>query len=304
MPYKGSKSEIVKELIDNLPPGDHFYDLFGGGGSVAQYALLSGKYKYVHYNELDPLVFKAFSMAIAGDFQLYNRFITRDEFHALKNTDPYTALCFSFGNSFTTYLYSPFKEHWFKALHNALVLNDWTLINEIMPPGILSAWHKKYFIEWLHFNAAAAVDFYGKWYRENYDPDVIEALPEPWRLVHLERVNRLRELASLRKYFLNGRLILTNDSYDAVQLVPDAVLYCDPPYLDTGGYRFKFNHEDFYTWAGKQKNIFISEYEAPADFKLYFEINKRVLLSKDSNGKTVSEKVYTNPEFKERFILC
>ena len=47
MPYKGSKSEIVKELIDNLPPGDHFYDLFGGGGSVAQYALLSGKYKYI-----------------------------------------------------------------------------------------------------------------------------------------------------------------------------------------------------------------------------------------------------------------
>lgn len=86
--------------------------------------------------------------------------------------------------------------------------------------------------------------------------------------------------------------------------MPDAVIYCDPPYLDTGGYRFKFNHEDFYTWARKQKNIFISEYEAPADFKLYFEINKRVLLSKDSNGKTVSEKVFTNPEYKESFVLC
>lgn len=213
MPYKGSKSEIVKELIANLPPGDHFYDLFGGGGSVAQYALLSGKYRYVHYNELDPLVFKAFSMAIAGDF-------------------------------------------------------------------------------------------YGRWYRENYDPDVTEQIPEPWRLVHLERVSRLRELAILRKYFHNGRLILTNDSYDAVQLEPDAVIYCDPPYRDTGGYRFKFNHRDFYIWARKQKSIFISEYEAPADFKLYFEINKRVLLSKDSNGKTVSEKVFTNPEYKESFVLC
>lgn len=80
LPYMGSKNRIAKWIIDNLPPAEHFYDLFGGGGAISHCALLSGKYKYVHYNELNPLIVKAFTMAVNGEFKNENRWISREDF--------------------------------------------------------------------------------------------------------------------------------------------------------------------------------------------------------------------------------
>lgn len=34
MSYMGGKSRIAEWIIDNLPPAEHFYDLFGGGGAA------------------------------------------------------------------------------------------------------------------------------------------------------------------------------------------------------------------------------------------------------------------------------
>ena len=38
--YKGSKSRIAKEIIEILPSGDRFIDLFGGGGAMSHCAAL------------------------------------------------------------------------------------------------------------------------------------------------------------------------------------------------------------------------------------------------------------------------
>ena len=111
IPYMGSKNRIAKWIIDNLPPAEHFYDLFGGGGAISHCALLSGKYKYVHYNELNPLIVKAFAMAVNGEFKNENRWISREDFFKLKDTDPYVSLCFSFGNNCKCYCYSKKIEH-------------------------------------------------------------------------------------------------------------------------------------------------------------------------------------------------
>ena len=100
MPYQGSKNKLAKDIIEQIPPAEHFYDLFGGGGAITHCAVLSGKYKYVHYNEINPLVVKGFEMAINGEFNNENRWISREEFYQLKDTDPYVAICFSFGNNF------------------------------------------------------------------------------------------------------------------------------------------------------------------------------------------------------------
>lgn len=32
MPYQGSKNKLAKDIIEQMPPAEHFYDLFGGGG--------------------------------------------------------------------------------------------------------------------------------------------------------------------------------------------------------------------------------------------------------------------------------
>ena len=129
MPYQGSKNKLAKDIIEQMPPAEHFYDLFGGGGAITHCAVLSGKYKYVHYNEINPLVVKGFEMAINGEFNNENRWISREEFYRLKDTDPYVAICFSFGNNLVDYLYGKDVEPIKKALHYARVLNNQSLLD-------------------------------------------------------------------------------------------------------------------------------------------------------------------------------
>ena len=84
MPYMGSKNQIAKWVIEHLPKKENLYDLFGGGGAITHCACESGKFKRVIYNELDPLTFKAFDMAIHGKFNNENRWISREDFNKLK----------------------------------------------------------------------------------------------------------------------------------------------------------------------------------------------------------------------------
>ena len=130
IPYKGSKNKIAKNIIAQLPSATHFYDLFGGGGAITHCALLSGKYKYVHYNEFNPLVFKAFKMAINGEFKDETRWISKEDFEKLKDTDPYVACCYSFGNNFKTYAYNKEREPFKKAVHYSIFFNDNSLLKE------------------------------------------------------------------------------------------------------------------------------------------------------------------------------
>ena len=130
IPYKGSKNKIAESIIAQLPPAKHFYDLFGGGGAMTHCALLSGKYEVVHYNELNPLVFKAFKMAINGEFKNENRWISKEDFERLKDTDPYVACCFSFGNDFKTYCYAIDREPFKKAVHYSIFFDDDSLLKE------------------------------------------------------------------------------------------------------------------------------------------------------------------------------
>ena len=130
MPYQGSKNKLAKDIIEQMSPAEHFYDLFGGGGAITHCAVLSGKYKYVHYNEINPLVVKGFEMAINGEFNNENRWISREEFYQLKDTDPYVAICFSFGNNLVDYLYGKDIEPIKKALYYSRVFNDDSLIEE------------------------------------------------------------------------------------------------------------------------------------------------------------------------------
>ena len=129
IPYKGSKNKIAESIIAQLPPAKHFYDLFGGGGAMTHCALLSGKYEFVHYNELNPLVFKAFKMALNGEFKDETRWISKEDFERLKDSDPYVACCYSFGNDFKTYAYGKNCELFKKAVHYSIVFNDNSLLN-------------------------------------------------------------------------------------------------------------------------------------------------------------------------------
>ena len=59
------------------------------------------------------------------------------------------------------------------------------------------------------------------------------------------------------------------DSYENLDFI-NALIYCDPPYQGTSGYKTgAFDHDRFFEWCRQQakKNIvFVSEYNAPDDF--------------------------------------
>lgn len=64
------------------------------------------------------------------------------------------------------------------------------------------------------------------------------------------------------------------DSYENLNFT-NALIYCDPPYQGTSGYKTgAFNHEHFFEWCRQQakKNIvFVSEYNAPDDFECVWQ---------------------------------
>ena len=195
MPYMGSKNSIAQKIVDFLPKAEHFYDLFGGGGAITHCALLSGKYKYVHYNELNPLVYKGFQMAINGEFKNEKRWISREDFNALKDSDPYVAICFSFGNNLKAYLYDKKIEPLKKALHYAICFHDYSELEKI---GIRIP-HK--------FNT------------RNQITNVIKKYINANRLEleNLERLERL-EMQNLESLGRLQNLELTNLSYNDVKI--------------------------------------------------------------------------------------
>lgn len=121
IPYKGSKNRIAEDIIDFLPSGNTLVDLFGGGGAITDCASKSGKWEKIIYNELDVLPYTCFLKALRGEFDNEIRWISREDFYRLKDTDCYAACCFSFGNDFKTYAYSKTIEPLKKKYHEVIM---------------------------------------------------------------------------------------------------------------------------------------------------------------------------------------
>ncbi|MBO6301612.1 MAG: phage major capsid protein [Ruminiclostridium sp.] len=117
MPYKGSKTELADRIIDILPAGDVLVDAFGGGGAITDCAARSGKWEQVIYNEFEPLIYNGFCKAINGEYANETRWISREDFFRLKDTDPYAAICFSFCCNLKNYAYAPEIERFKRHLH-------------------------------------------------------------------------------------------------------------------------------------------------------------------------------------------
>ena len=86
---------------------------------------------------------------------------------------------------------------------------------------------------------------------------------------------------------------LFSGDYKDLTIPENSLIYCDPPYKNTTGYGYHFNHEEFYVWC-KDKvkeghKVFVSEYEAP--FELAWSKQVNVTLNKNQVIKKV-EKLY------------
>lgn len=65
-------------------------------------------------------------------------------------------------------------------------------------------------------------------------------------------------------------------SYEDLSSVTNSLIYCDPPYQSTTGYKTgAFDHDKFFAWCREMKakgnSVFVSEYNAPEDFELVWQ---------------------------------
>ena len=131
LPYKGSKNKLAERIVRLLPKRTHLIDLFCGGCAVSHAALLMGKYEHIHINDINWMCPTLFIDALNGKYNDENRWISREDFFRLKDTDPYVAVVWSFGNNLHTYLYSKEIEPLKKAIHYAMFFSDYSLGKEL-----------------------------------------------------------------------------------------------------------------------------------------------------------------------------
>lgn len=328
--YMGSKNKIVKALILQLPSAKYFVDLFAGGCAMTHGAMLSGKYERFITNDISDAP-SLFQRAIKGEFRDEKRWISRDDFFALKDSDAYVRYIWSFGNKGAHYLYSkeiePYKKaFWeFAVFKNPEPLRAYGFnVDELL--DLPTSYERRIaFRQYLakmpfivkkgsHFYYKASEKYKG--FDNNTMLDHLASLERLESLQNLESLERLQSLQSLQRLeSLEGleslerleRLEIHQGCYKEVELPEpsECVIYCDPPYINSEGYhkqtlkngKTSFNHSEFYDYveslARRGYKVFISEYEMPKDrFKSVFSVAKRQQLHHLGAGAIKQEHLF------------
>ena len=286
LPYQGSKRCIATRIVDLFPAAQTLVDVFAGGCAVTHAALLSGKFDKIIANDLSDAP-QLFYYCVKYGVPEKPRWVSREDFFALKDRDPLIRYCYSFKNDGRSYLYSRDIEPLKRAAHRAVVDGDCSLLPDgILEPvrdalsGVLGT-HERYLC-------------YMRTIRElnkgRFDLQHLE------RLQHSERLQRLARLQHLQHLEHSERLVTSRRDYRALYIPDNAVVYCDPPYANTAGYDIGFDHRAFYAWCravGKRYPLFVSEYWMPSDFRCVAEFTVRALAGAKTNAQTRVEKIFT-----------
>lgn len=248
MPYQGSKRRFAELILKHIPSAEHFYDMFAGGCALSDCALKSGKFRYVHGNDItDSALF--FKDVIQGVLPDMREFVTRKEFYAKKDEDAFIRTVWSFGSDCRTYLYSSKREDIFRRIHEYIFMDGISTTDE----------YSERVMNFREFFKIAIYDVTDAEVRS-----IISGL----RLPVYERQKRLYSLSDSFKGFDTERFIPTMKDYTDIRVESsDSVIYCDIPYLACVNYnKGKFDHERFYTWCENQSvPVFISEKWMPED---------------------------------------
>ena len=100
-----------------------------------------------------------------------------------------------------------------------------------------------------------------------------------------------RTLIKQAKNF-NG-IVFRCGSYLEMDIPPNSLIYCDPPYEGTTKYKDGFNHAEFFQWCRDKviegHIVFVSEYSAPDDFVCVKEVQHTTTLNKNSKDPRIEK---------------
>ena len=296
------------------------YDVFCGGCAITHAALLSGKYGRVVANDINGMIPHAFETAITGGFRTEDRWISRNDFQRLYKTDPYVAICFSFGNNLRWYCYARELEPYKRALHYAIFWKDIAPWAELCPEtadALKAAMESEQDRHKRRIGAGRAIvtalkaglmngtidpavmnkPIYRKIRKEKSpgfrlkSAEGVERLKSLETLENDERLQRLQSLERLERITdvdVPPVLTVTTRDYRALNFERGGIIYCDPPYKNTKQYHTvgTFDFDAFYSWCLHQSNpVFISEYTMPEDLFVpvaAFTVNRKLNARKSS----------------------
>ena len=329
IPYQGSKSKIIKEIIKTFPCADNFYDLFGGGFSVTHAMLLHRRldFKNFYFNEIRPGITTLIQGALKCEYSYRKfkpNFISRDMFFNpnCKN-DAYIKIVWSFGNNWRSYLFSEDIESYKKSIHNAVVFNEFDeLASKVLGFDKFRnlesikdrRLHLRNRIE--NFRKTKIPKFLHKYLNEKQLEQIerleqlerIEELQRLQQLQQLEQLERLQQLQQLENIQKTNPVNLTfyNLDYRKVEIKENSIVYCDIPYKSTTSYYGKnFNHDEFFDWAhGLKMQVFISEFNIDDKrFCKIAKIKKRSLMRGSLTKVHPDEKIYCNQSGYKAFRI-
>ena len=329
LPYQGSKNLIARELVQQMPRREYFVDLFAGGGAMWHAAVESGKYQRFLVNEYNAMQCYFLRDCAMGLYDYCNGWVTRNQFMRDIQKSKFLQAVWCFGNK-DGYFCAYVLEDWQRALFQAIEHNDFSEFQKIGFAGcnvtiedirLRTDWYRRKYQEY-KFRDIDVIEQRIKQINEHYERlrEIIPTLPilenagvkmitsqeddylikkrfitdryngwcrsEPHE--HLERLRNFHK--QMDNFCAMDKTQFSSRSYEDVQIPDDALVYCDPPYINTttDGYgEYIFNHELFYDWVREQKAlVLVSEYNMPDDFIPIWRKNKSVTLCGGSAKKS------------------
>lgn len=332
LPYMGSKNSIAKDIVNALPSGERLVDLFAGGCSITDYALKNtNKFSRFLVNDLNGWSPQMYVKALAGGFKDEERWISRQDFFRLKDTEPYVKLCFSFGNNLKSYMYSTELEPYKRALHHIIFWENYGPMEELCPQvvDIIKEYCKgkdrngrrlaSGYAVAEHIKQKGSVEYWQsnpmfrfvkvKWSTErrgmkdsefaNNALKDISIKPILQSLQSLERLQNINDMAERASLSPQDMFIETsNISYADYAYRDGDVVYCDPPYKNTRDYGIRFDSDAFWGWARTRDfPVYVSEYQAPEDFISIWSKEKRSILNSESPTAPRTEHIFVHKKF-------
>lgn len=325
--YMGSKEKIL-HLIDYIFYREHkkknFIDLFCGGFSVSGFALQRTGFN-VYANDLNHYVISLYHDLLSDepnlDYYKYD-WVSRRHFEEVRdNREDYPAWyvgyvlnVWSFGCNQKDYLYAKDLEEDKKAIHYALIFDDFSYMNQRetfkgfkVPYDIRKVKYFRYKQKRISF--MAKLKEYTKEKRKAQENETSSQLQQLERLEQMENISQMEHLEAIIKNKKNRkRLTLSNmdwkEFYDSIpkDVLKDSFIYCDPPYENTKQYLFgeDFKHDEFWQWFREcPYPVYASSYSAPNDIKrINYDYKAQLMDNGTKQRKTtkkyVEENIYWN----------
>jgi site-specific DNA-adenine methylase len=143
--------------------------------------------------------------------------------------------------------------------------------------------YPKWFIGFVGFHATFGSKYFGG-YARGFKDDKIT----PRNISNEAIRNTLAQLPKLEGVHLECCCYTEVNSQ-----LRDFVIYCDPPYANTTEYKHdKFDHEKFWDWVriiSEKNHVFISEYNAPKDFEVIWQMETTTTLKVEKHEKRVEK---------------